>query len=228
MAINFFSLEKSEYELKQSFLEFLDMCYRYHLKACESLKQDSISDASVNEMAAKKVKAREKKRDIKDDCIWIISKDQPRANHLRFIVAILYACRDLERIAEQAYNIVWYSRKIWSLENTALSKTLKEIVINTLERSNEFFKNMITILRSDSDYSKYFEEVKTLIQNFRNEYKTILSKALLSSSFKDIESKKINHLDFIFSFSIVMKYIDRTIDHLWSIYDNFLMIKNKD
>ena len=35
MAINFFSLEKSEYELKQSFLEFLDMCYRYHLEASE-------------------------------------------------------------------------------------------------------------------------------------------------------------------------------------------------
>ena len=117
MAINFFSLEKSEFELKQSFIEFLEMCYRYHVKASEILKNNEISDEMVSEMGIKKMKAKEKKRDVKDDCIWIISKDQPRANHLRFIVAILYSARDLERIAEQAYNIVWYSKKIWPSTN---------------------------------------------------------------------------------------------------------------
>ncbi|BAC44721.1 hypothetical protein D8X55_01515 [Malacoplasma penetrans] len=223
MAINFYSLEKSEYELKQSFLEFVDMCYRYHVKACEILKQETISDESVSVMLSKKTKAKEKKRDIKDDCIWIISKDQPRANHLRFIVAILYSSRDLERIAEQAYNIVWYSKKIWSLANKNLSKPIKNIVIKCLENSNVFFEKMADVFKSHSDYAKYLDDVKSTIAKFRAEYKSILSEAL-----KDLSLSIDHQVDFIFSFSIVMKYIDRTIDHLWSIYDNFLMIRNKD
>lgn len=223
MAINFYSLEKSEYELKQSFLEFVDMCYRYHVKASEILKQETISDESVSVMLSKKTKAKEKKRDIKDDCIWIISKDQPRANHLRFIVAILYSSRDLERIAEQAYNIVWYSKKIWSLANKNLSKPIKNIVIKCLENSNVFFEKMADIFKSHSDYAKYLDDVKSTIAKFRAEYKLILSEAL-----KDLSLSIDHQVDFIFSFSIVMKYIDRTIDHLWSIYDNFLMIRNKD
>lgn len=222
MAINFYSLEKSEFELKQSFLEFVDMCYRYHVKACELLKESTISDEMISKMLAKKMKAKEKKRDIKDDCIWIISKDQPRANHLRFIVAILYSSRDLERIAEQAYNIVWYSKKIWPLKNN-VSNPLKNIVIKCLENSNVFFEKMIEIFKSHSDFSKYLDDVKETIAKFRTEYKSILSEAL-----KDLSLSINNQVDFIFSFSIVMKYIDRTIDHLWSIYDNFLMIRNKD
>ncbi len=223
MATNFFSLEKSEFELKQSFLEFANMCYKHHLKACEILKENEISDAIVSDMALKKTKAKDKKRDIKDDCIWIISKDQPRSNHLRFIVAILYSSRDLERIAEQAYNIVWYSRRIWLLTNNKLSKMLKKIVIKSLENSNLFFKSMLEIFKSDSDYSKYLEEVKTLVTNCRVEYKSILSNAL-----KEVSLGSASQVDFIFSFSVVMKYIDRTIDHLWSIFDNLLTIRNRD
>ncbi|MDE7088061.1 MAG: hypothetical protein K2O19_00840, partial [Malacoplasma sp.] len=65
--------------------------------------------------------------------------------------------------------------------------------------------------------------VKTLVSNCRSEYKSILSNAL-----KEVSLSSASQVDFIFSFSIVMKYIDRTIDHLWSIFDNLLTIRNRD
>ena len=38
--------------------------------------------------------------EILDDCIWTISKYQPVANHLRFVISIINSIKDLERMAD--------------------------------------------------------------------------------------------------------------------------------
>lgn len=217
MAINFFSLEKSEIELKQTFNEFLRLCFKIHEKAKEILKSKTINDEAIAEMHEYKIKAKEKKRDVRDDCIWILSKDQPRANHLRYIIAVLYSVRDLERIAEQGYNIIWYSK------NSNLSESLMTTIYDVLDFSNDIFKSMKKIIE-EKDVTKHTETVKKLANEFKENYKESLSDALKNSISLDTNKE----FDYIYTFSIIMKYIDRTMDHLWSIYENFSMIKNND
>lgn len=216
MAINFLSLEKSEQELKQSFVEFLNLCYKVHKKIGDDIKKGEISDDILDEIHEFKITAKEKKRDIRDDCIWTISKDQPRANHLRFVIAILYSVRDLERIAEQSYSIVWYTK------NYNIPESLKKIIIKNMDDSKSIFKSMKKIFE-EKDVTKHSETVKKLGKEFKEQYRNSLSEAMKNSPETNEEE-----LEYIYSFSIIMKYIDRTIDHLWSIYKNFSMIKNKD
>lgn len=163
-------------------------------------------------MAEYKIKAKEKKRDVRDDCIWIISKDQPRANHLRFIIAILYSIRDLERIAEQAYNIIWYYK------NSTPTEKFKKLIIESIQESLSIFKSLKKIYE-EKDVTKHVETVKKYAESFKDFYKSTLANVMNNS--------KQNFED-IYTFTIVMKYIDRTMDHLWSIFQNFSMIKNNE
>ncbi len=216
MAINFLSLEKSEIELKQSFVEFLKLCYKSHGEVCNFLKQEHLTKEDIETMHEYKIKAKEKKRDVRDDCIWIISKDQPRANHLRFIIAILYSVRDLERIVEQQYNIIWY------FANSKLSNIYREIINETMTLSKTIFKSMQKIFEQ-KDVTKHNDEVKKLAEDFKTNYRESLSKMMKSNKPTNDEE-----LEYIYNFTIIMKYIDRIIDHIWYIYRNFCMIKNKD
>lgn len=216
MAINFFSLEKSEIELKQNFNEFLGLCYKIYSKLEQIVSKDELNDATFSEMHEYKIKAKEKKRDVRDDCIWVLSKDQPRANHLRFVIAILYSVRDLERIAEQAYGIIWYYK------NSAFNKNLKKTISKMLEFSKNVFKSMKKIIE-EKDVTKHKEVFKKLENDFKEQHKKMLSEAI-----KDSPDGNEEEFEYIYAFSIIMKYIDRTMDHLLSIYENFSMIKNND
>ncbi|MBD5445940.1 MAG: hypothetical protein HDR31_01330, partial [Mycoplasma sp.] len=79
MAINIYSLEKSEIDLKNNFLEFFSMCQKMCLRALNEIESTEISEDAIEKFLSYKIRANEKKRDIRDECIWIISKDQPRA-----------------------------------------------------------------------------------------------------------------------------------------------------
>ncbi|MCF0218110.1 MAG: hypothetical protein HUJ42_03675 [Malacoplasma sp.] len=222
MVINFFSLEKSEFELKQNFLEFLDMCYRNYAKVFGILKEDKINDEIISEFLNKKMTVRDKKRDIRDDCIWIISKDQPRANHLRFIIAVLYASWDLQRIGEQTYNILVHAKNIWNA-TPPFPKKLRSAIANNIESSFGLFQSISDVLKSENDYSKYYDELHAIVSNFREEYQE-----LLTNTFKELTATQIKKAADLYSFWMIIKYVDRIIDHLWSIYDHFLNIRNKD
>lgn len=216
MAINFMSLAKSEIELKQSFNEYLTLCYNLYSRVGEILKKGKVEESHIMEINEYKILAKEKKRDLRDDCIWIISKDQPRANHLRFIIAVLYSIRDIERIAEQSYNILWY----W--KNSNLKQSLSEIINGIMLSSKKIFKNMKKILE-EKDVTKHYETMKNLSNDFKEKYRISLSEAI-----EKCPSNKKEDFDYMYTFSIIMKYIDRTFDHLFSIHQNFAMIKNNN
>ena len=70
MAINIFSLEKAEQELKQNFNEFLSLSYKIYKTVDEKINsKEGITDNTIALMAEYKIKAKEKKRDVRDDCI---------------------------------------------------------------------------------------------------------------------------------------------------------------
>lgn len=112
MAINIHSLIKSEKELSSSFVSLFKFCFKMHTRLLEYMNNDSINETTLEKFQSYKNKVMELKNNLRDDCIWIISKDQPRSTHLRYIIAIIYSIKDLERISEYAYNIFFYSYKI--------------------------------------------------------------------------------------------------------------------
>lgn len=216
MTTNYTILEKSEIELKQSFNEFLELSYKIYSKVKNFLKEDKITETTIHKMQEYKLTAKEKKRDIRDDCIWIISKDQPQSNHLRFIIAVLYSIVDLERIIEQSYNIIWYFKSI------SLNLPLKQIINDSMEFSGNIFFEIKKFF-IQKDVTKHGEKIIQYLEKFKEHYKSSLLDAFKHSF--EIEKNELEH---IYLFSIIMKYIERTMDHLNSIFKNFSRIKNKD
>lgn len=214
MAINIYSLVKSEVDLKNNFLEFFSMCQRMCLRALNEIQSKEISEDAIEKFLSYKIRANEKKRDIRDECIWTISKDQPRASHLRFIIAILYSIRDLERVAEQSYNVLFFSKKF------KLPIQLRKFLGDILQLINVSLARMYEIIK-DNDCEKYEAEITGIFEKFKEKYKNVTT-TLIEKVFGEIKNKA----QVIYNFSIVMKYLDRIMDHMMTVYDNFLMIKN--
>lgn len=214
MAINIHSLIKSEKELSNNFVSLFKFCFKMHTRLLEYINKDCINEISLDKFQNYKNKVMELKNNIRDDCIWIISKDQPRSTHLRYIIAILYSIKDLERISEYAYNIFFYSYKI------KFSDSYKKEMMKILTKSNETFSKLMNMFENNvvtNLEDAYIEE----INKFKDFYKTFVK-----SNFSKLKLSIDKNTDDFYHFSIMIKYAERTIDHIESIFNNFVIIKS--
>lgn len=218
MGINFISLEKTELELKENFLSLIKLCRKMYSRLENMFTTKEINEQYIEKMDSYKFAITESRRDIRDDCIWIISKDQPRAGHLRFIIAILYSIKDIERMSEYAATIA----KI--LHNEKLTITMINQSSDLFLKSIAFFDQIIKLLTTEN-VENYEEEVNDLFHDFRANYKKFLTFSIKEFSSKKFNKNVVVQVEHYFSFSIVIKYIDRIVDHAHSIYNNFMLIK---
>lgn len=215
MAINFISLEKSEIELNKNFLSLVKLCRKMYSKLGDMFDSKTITENNIEKMELLKNQINESRRDIRDDCVWIISKDQPRAGHLRFIIAVLYSIKDIQRMSEYALTIakILFNEKL-------TSRMIKHC--NQLFKSSILFFDKVIKLLSTAEVEKYEEQVSNLFNDFRKIYKLFLTESIDTFSVNN-SNKKID-IENYFNFSIVIKYIDRIVDHAQSIYNNFMLI----
>ncbi|MEF9985082.1 MAG: PhoU domain-containing protein [Malacoplasma sp.] len=214
MAINIHSLIKSEKELSDNFVSLFKLCFKMHTRLLEYLNNNSINETTLEKFSIYKNKVTELKNHIRDDCIWIISKDQPRSTHLRYIIAILYSIKDLERISEYAYNIFYYSYKL------EISDSYKKEMMTIISKSNETFCSLMDMFEKNIVINLedlYMEE----INKFKDFYKSFVKK-----NFSKLKLSADKNSDDFYQFSIMIKYTERTIDHIESIFNNFIMIKS--
>lgn len=217
MAINFLSLKKSENDLNEQFLSLLKLSRKMYSRLITMIENKVVTQEDTEKMDNYRSRINESRRDIRDDCIWIISKDQPRANHLRFIIAVLYSIKDIERISDYAFTISNILKK---------EKITSSMIVNMtslLEKAIIFYDKVIESLNSD-DLELYEEELSTLFSQFRIDYKEFLTSNIKKFS-KTNNLNQETFIEYYFNFSIVVKYIDRVVDHGMSIYKNFMMIK---
>lgn len=215
MAINYLSLEKSELELKESFLDMLKSSYKLHLYLYETItSKDKISEEKLEKFLEYNTRISDKKRDIRDDAMWIISKDQPRSSHLRFVIAILYSIKDGERISQYAYNVAK------GVSKYPLSISMTEWIPKLLKFSNLFFQKIINVV-SKEEIDKYEEDIRNDAKAFRDYYKKFIKTIIRKNMLNSDES-----IEMYFNFSIIVKYLERTVDHLLEIYKNFLLISS--
>lgn len=221
MAINFFSLEKSELELKDNFMSLTSMCRKMYTKLTTMISNKVVTRDDLDKMDEYRNRITETRRDIRDDCIWIISKDQPRANHLRFIIAILYSIKDVERMADYAFTIA----KILNKEK--ITSSMIKSMDSLLAKSIAFYDSVIQKIDADDMY-ECEENMYMMFDSFRNDYKAFLKESIteLSSSINLANASKF--VEYYFNYSIVIKYLDRVVDHALSIYKNFLLIRSKN
>ncbi len=155
--------------------------------------------------------------DLLDQAMWIIQKDQPRATHLRYIIAIINSIRDIERVSDYAESIANFfeKRKV----NSQLITTTKEVyskVVDLLIASQEKFLN-----ESAVDTFHFYR------QNLREIEKFIKEK--LRNAIKNFECLNIADDDskILIDFIGVFRSIERTIEHIENVYEAFSYINLK-
>lgn len=220
MAINFLSLEKSELELNDNFLSLVSLCRKMYIKLATMVDNKIITQESLDKMEEYHNRVNESRRDIRDDCIWIISKDQPRASHLRYIIAVLYSIKDIERMSDYAYTI---SR---ILKKEKITTVMVNRLSSLLGKSIDFYDCIIDVLSKD-DLSEYEEKIQSMFNSFRSDYKNFLTNSIELFSKTLSPSDVSQFISYYFNFSIIIKYIDRIVDHCLSIYKNFVSVKNR-
>ncbi|WP_412032192.1 PhoU domain-containing protein [Malacoplasma muris] len=220
MAINFLSLEKSELELNDNFLSLVSLCRKMYIKLATMVDNKIVTQESLDKMEEYHNRVNESRRDIRDDCIWIISKDQPRASHLRYIIAVLYSIKDIERMSDYAYTI---SR---ILKKEKITTVMVNRLSSLLGKSIDFYDCIIDVLSKD-DLSEYEEKIQSMFNSFRIDYKNFLTNSIELFSKTLSPSDVSQFISYYFNFSIIIKYIDRIVDHCLSIYKNFVSVKNR-
>lgn len=214
MSTNYFSLKFNEDELMKKFCkywkhaiwmyEMLNESFRwYHSEQ----KRDAFSDDILKlENQSNKMRA-----ELIDDAIWAISKNQPHASHLRFVVAIISSSFDLERICDYANNI----RKFLVLSDISDDYVL-HIITNIMslvtKKNSEIF--LFFVKNSAIESYEFAKKQKT---DFKNLFQKYVKK--IKKIFNEIS------VDLFVELILVLKYIERTIDHVIDIVQKFVYIK---
>lgn len=215
MAINYQSLKISEHELKNYFTAYAKHVLTMQQNLLSLLKQEKVIPVqNFKKMEAMENKANEYEAEIMNECIWVISKDMPRANHLRFIIAIINSIKDLERMADYVIactallskmkslpkEVYRLSYQIWSKAHTIFHDAYNQLLVNT-KNNGEF----------------YHKKIMPAYNKFAKEYKNILKQV-----FVYLTKAKNNT---IFQVLDVFRDAERTGSHTTNIVENFVFIR---
>ncbi len=218
MAINYDTLKTSENHLRQMFLAFykhvLDsQDYLYSkFKQTKKLTKDNYKWLYKNEIKSNQYEAQ-----ILDEASWIISKDMPRAAHLRYQIAIIRSIRDLERMGDFVDRVANILRKQKSISDKC-HKIICRIMRESYDFSKEIYRNLH--LGSNQNRKYYINRATPHFKEFSSIYRTGF-KSIGERIFKN--KKNIREKIAIFT---ALKYLERNADHSFNIIENFLFISD--
>lgn len=200
MAINYNSMIKSEKELSKSIINYVSFCEEVHTKLWNKIKEGIDYNQIIDSIERKIKKSDYMESDLIDECIWIISKDTPRANHLRKIVSFIYQTKDIERAISYSLTII----KTISRNNLEINKlkNIEKIVIDYLKLISSFIK-----LYKDKKENDKFEKAEELTLVFQKSSHEVSKKI----------KKEIN-IEKYLAINIIIKNIESTVERLKSIF----------
>lgn len=168
MSTNYNILIKSEKKLKSLILSFSLLAHDIHRKLwVDAEKYANTNLHMVFDNAERRLKrSKDLEDELIDECIWIISKDNPRANHLRFIISIIYSTKDISRSCDYAQSIA----------KIIVRSHLSQQIINTFTPLKnlylKYIENIIKLSESKIDNkSDAFDELNV---EFESEYEKFL------------------------------------------------------
>lgn len=168
MSTNYNILLKSEKKLKNLILSFTLLAHEIHKKLW--IDAEKYVDSNLHiifDNAERRLKrSKDLEDELLDECIWTISKDDPRANHLRFIISIIYSTKDISRACEYAQSIA----------KIIVRSHLSQNIINTLNPLKELYLKYIedVIKLSESKLENKIDSFDEMNIEFESEYEKFL------------------------------------------------------
>ena len=218
MPINFNTLVKSENTLRQifnrNFKHVINMHEQIYIVFCSKKTFDNnfLKTMQNLENCSNKFEM-----ELLTEASWVISKDVPRAAHLRFVLAIIRSAKDIERMGDFAYNITHFF-----CNNKNNDENINKLLTNLLDESIKICKKIHDhVVKNTKNTKKYYIEVAAmLIKRFNEKYIKTLNK------FYDLILKdKIQNKNKLFILTII-KYLDRNVDHAYNILENLIYIND--
>ena len=218
MPINFNTLVKSENILRQMFNRNFKHVINMHEQIYQAFQQKkSFDNHFLKKMQTLENISNKFEMDLLTEACWVISKDVPRAAHLRFILAIIRSAKDVERMGDFAYNITHF---FW--KNKIYDENINKLLINLINESIKICKQIQNHIAKNTKNTKmYYIKIATpLIKKFSKNY------AETSTKFIDLvfNNKKIIKTK-LFIYTII-KYLDRNVDHAYNILENLIYIND--
>lgn len=217
MSTNYFMMRESERELFKQFNDYLSTAILEHKTILDYLE----SEEPNFDLLFEKIRTYEgiidgMYSDLLDQAMWIIQKDQPRASHLRYIIAVINSIRDIERVSDYAESIANFfeKRKV----NEQLIITTKDVysrVVNLLVSSQEKFLHESAI----DVFHFYRENIRTIEKYIKEKLRNSIK------SFECLNSDSDNKI--LIDFIGVFRSIERTLEHIENVYESFSYINIK-
>ncbi|OYD26679.1 phosphate transport system protein [Mycoplasma testudineum] len=217
MSRNYENLRNSEENLSKIFEKFFRHSIKIHrttLKAIDALieKNNEKAEEYFVQIDKEEFESNQFEANIIDEAVWIISKDQPLANHLRFLIAIISSSSDLERICDYAKNISKFLKFNYHSDQYYL-ENLKSLHTNVFKKYFEIFEKFkatdpnhvleFALSKKESFERKYIQNIKIVTQRLTLE----------------------NQQDYLYNFIIALKNVERILDHQINIIEKFIYIK---
>lgn len=216
MAINFDTLKTSEDNLRKMFLRFFNHVLQSQEYLYKKFKVSSkLTPLQYAHIIANEKKANKMEAQILDETSWIISKDMPRAAHLRFLIAIIRSIKDLERMGD------FVERVATNIQHQKhIDKDIQRIICRLMKYSHAYSKEIYRNIASGPHQTKnyYTNRASTMFYDFSAKYRECF-KEIGEKIFRS--RKDLNQKVAIFT---AVKHIERNADHAFNILENFMYI----
>lgn len=224
MATNYSTLKSAETELTKRFYDYIDHTRQMHETALKALV--AIRDGQDYLPHTQRVYAMERvanltKADILDEATWTISREQPRASDLRFLIAIICSITDLERICDYAKGIARFLNRFNKMPAPAL-----EIAIHLERLSIAGYVEIFEIFKEREAEMAYHHAAK-MQSDFGQAYLKAF-KQLGSMLIKEPQMLLQNDGEMFLNLIILFKHVERVIDHVTNVTEYFVYIKEAD
>lgn len=223
MAINYGSLKESEKELIHKFYDYLEHTYKMHLEvisAFENIKNPEECKKIINSIYELEKVSNITQADLLDECTWMISKEQPQASHLRFVIAIINSINDLERICDYANNIAKFLER-----HNYISEECFNIILTLEKLAITNYKSVFDYFRSNDAVTtyKFAEQLQnSFSQEFGRQLKAIRDIYINKSSYINDNSELLT------APILALKNVERIMDHIMNIIEYFIYIKESN
>lgn len=218
MSTNYLLLKESKEELLNEISTFFNHVIDLMKKTISFIETDkTISNDALNEIVLLEEKSDFLYDDVLNSSIWIIQKDQPRAQYLRFVISCINSAKELERASDYIQNIAKF------LNKTKLDKKIINEFLISFNKSVDICETSYKLF-IENDLSATKKEIKELLIKYDIFYKEHMRKTIFSfGSIKMTEEENNVLIDLTIAFS----NLERIATHIYNVIKAFSYINLK-
>ncbi|MDE5617509.1 MAG: hypothetical protein K2I36_01540, partial [Ureaplasma sp.] len=191
MPVNYILLKEKEQEIINEFLNFYDQTLKIVAEFENYLSDNKNKDVELDDKVYDEIIDKIRKneligQDLLSNCIWTIQKNEPRASHLRFIIAIIYSIRNLN-------NITRYTNKIckW-LNKEKLKPEFLKVLIDSLQLTYQRSLKIYNYIANNN-----WNEMKDIYESESEDYHSKMKNTISMISTENGSKWKLNNKELI-------------------------------